>query len=338
MPGFGREWQGAVPDDIEQRANYEIAARHLPKFSKAFLTAIDAAAETIKPRKLFDGVSSGLVNNVFAAIPFLIEGDPAQLELQRSVRVAYAAVIEDAGEAEVERVLRLVRAVDNRVQKAGLFSLDNPYSAKWIEQRSAQLVKGTITDQARAAISSILAEGLGQRTTREIAEDIEAITGLGLTEREFAAMERRREETLKRLIKDHPKTPLKKLEDRARLAADRYGQQLRKKRAMRIARTETVEAEAQGVVQAWRVSRDQGLIDSNYQKEWVAASGTSSRPPCPICMELDEQTVPLDENFQAGTLSKGGPTAHPNCRCTLTLVFVDDDSLAEPVSLSDLEL
>lgn len=51
-------------------------------------------------------------------------------------------------------------------------------------------------------------------------------------------------------------------------------------------------------------------------KEWLLADN-----PCDLCEPLDGRTVPTGEEFEPGVPF---PPLHPNCRCTIAPVFVED--------------
>lgn len=183
-------------------------------------------------------------------------------------------------------------------------TLDNPYSAPWIAAHGAKLVVG-VGDLTREAIRQVVAQGFeNHRTVDEMTAQIRG--WIGLLPRQVTAADR-----YAASLGTGPKA------DRA-LA--RYVSQLRQERARNIARTETINAHAQGTLDAWRNAGDHGLIRPGAQKEWIAA--TVSDRTCPICRKMDGQRVPLSASF---TMPDGtpvqAPTAHPSCRCALALTW-----------------
>src|SRR5205085_2236649 len=83
-------------------------------------------------------------------------------------------------------------------------------------------------------------------------------------------------------------------------------------RADTIARTESMLAANRGVKQSWDQAVDDGLLTGDEQQVWIAAADSAV---CPICDDLDGQTVGLDESFDSEVGDLDGPPAHPNCRC-----------------------
>jgi hypothetical protein len=187
---------------------------------------------------------------------------------------------------------------------AASFTLDNPYSAPWILSHGAELVQG-VGDLTREAIRQIVAQGFTDHYT--VAQTARKIRGwVGLLPSQVSAADRYAA-TLDTGAK-------------AERALARYVSQLRQQRAVNIARTETINAHAQGTLDAWRNASDHAMIRPGAQKEWIAA--TASDRTCPICMKLDGQKVPLTGSF---VMPGGGliaaPTAHPSCRCALALTW-----------------
>ena len=81
-------------------------------------------------------------------------------------------------------------------------------------------------------------------------------------------------------------------------------------RADMIARTETARADAQGNLAGYKAS---GQVES---KEWLTAPDC-----CDECQEIDGEIVGLDETFSTGD---DGPPLHPNCRCSVLPVLIEE--------------
>jgi SPP1 gp7 family putative phage head morphogenesis protein len=90
----------------------------------------------------------------------------------------------------------------------------------------------------------------------------------------------------------------------------RRADDLKRKRALTIARTETTNAFNEG--QQIKINRmlEKEEIKGPVLKEWITSE---DEKVCKICGPLDGIRVPLNGRF--GSLN--GPSAHPNCRCTL---------------------
>jgi SPP1 gp7 family putative phage head morphogenesis protein len=88
-------------------------------------------------------------------------------------------------------------------------------------------------------------------------------------------------------------------------------------RAEVIARTETMRASNQGLLESWDQATDKGLLTGSELKVWIV---TPDDRLCPICEPLDEEKRELDDTFNVDGDEIDGPPAHPRCRCTLGLV------------------
>lgn len=78
-------------------------------------------------------------------------------------------------------------------------------------------------------------------------------------------------------------------------------------RALRIARTEILNSNNAGTLEAYRIAGAWG-------KQWLPAIDA-----CPVCLaNAAEGPIALDRDFVGGVAA---PTQHPNCRCALTVVF-----------------
>ncbi len=85
-------------------------------------------------------------------------------------------------------------------------------------------------------------------------------------------------------------------------------------RAERLARTETIDAYAQGNLEGYRQS---GVVTG---KEWLFDGGDCVTGECPD--NENDGVIGLDDNFSSGD---DAPPAHPNCECALQPVTADDE-------------
>jgi len=89
-------------------------------------------------------------------------------------------------------------------------------------------------------------------------------------------------------------------------------------RAQNIARTETIDASARGAHAAMQQAIDYGLVDpEEIRRFWLPADDA-----CPICAQIPEMNpdgVGPEQPFQTPLGPILYPTAHPHCRCTVTV-------------------
>lgn len=226
------------------------------------------------------------------AVAELMAGPDADAQLLADYTTMATAVVEIAGSGALKDLSLSIS-----------FNLDNPYSGPWMALHGAQLVKG-VGSLTRQAIRTIVSDGFTDHKT--VAEMTRQIRGwVGLLPAQVDAVNKRREQ----LIADGYKGA--KLD----AALARYISQERQRRARNIARTETVNAHAQGTLAAWRDAAAKGLIRDGARKVWIAA--TASDRTCPICKALDGKKAALDQPIDGHM----APTAHPSCRCALALTW-----------------
>lgn len=82
------------------------------------------------------------------------------------------------------------------------------------------------------------------------------------------------------------------------------------KRADLIARTESVNAYSTGLLE---YGKETGALKKKWRTVQIGA--------CPICIPLDGKEVPLGEDFKTDIGPVPGPSVHPRCRCTVSLVY-----------------
>lgn len=86
-----------------------------------------------------------------------------------------------------------------------------------------------------------------------------------------------------------------------------------RQRALNIARTETMGALNRGKLVAARQAKADGHFNQPV-KRWVL---TPDERLCPLCAPMENQSVPLDDQFSNGY---DAPPRHPQCRCTISVV------------------
>lgn len=199
------------------------------------------------------------------------------------------------------------------------FDVMNPYTTRWIQSHSAALV-ALIAEQTRESIRRVITEAylLGESPI-QTAQQLK--TMVGLLPRETMWVRNHQERLIAQGL---PK-------EAVRRSTEGFVKRLLRERGERIARTETIRANEIGRLHAWRVARDEGLIDAGAQKRWQ--SGVVE-PTCKICRDLHGQVVPLDEPFQSSVLGIAipAPPAHPHCRCSTSLKQVGE---IEPAGISE---
>lgn len=290
------EWQDTRPPEEELRAAYDIAARHVDRFSNAYMTV---ARDLLTPGVIKTMRRAIQNNNTAAAVRTLPDlKDHAWAKLGAKLRAAYVDVLTEAGENEFRREKI---PLTFRITKADVPVVPiNPWSLKWIKAESSKLIR-EVSEGTKETVRQIIRRGFdrGLRTDA-ILDQIKK--RVGLLAREELAVEKRLDLMLERGI------PF----DKATVAADRYAAQLHTKRAQRIGRTETITAQSKGRRHAWAIAKKKGELP-DAERVWAAVS--ISPRTCEICEDLDGQPVAMGEDYQSAVLGRAveGPGAdcHP---------------------------
>lgn len=218
----------------------------------------------------------------------------------------YAAALADLMQGHGDAALGQLAAP--KAELRGAFNLRNAFSEDFIRRRGAEMVQG-VTARARADIREAVEAGMVRGVpVRQTARTI----------RESIGLDPRQRRAVRGLVDQL--SAQGKTDDEIEAAAQHYGDRLIARRAETIARTETMAASNQGVLDSWRQARGAGLVPSDMLKTWIAAEGSDRT--CPICLGLAGQQVPVDDVFFSEELQQEfeRPPAHPNCRCTMGLV------------------
>jgi len=246
----------------------------------------------------------------------LLSGAIDEAWLQK-LRVAYSEFIVNTIVPEWEQG---VLAGGSYVQLGNKFVFDPQQVAirQWAQNRAAELVVD-IEDQQRRAIRALVDHAVSSEgmSVDQLAMVIRPIVGLYPSQ--VVANARYYELVRKTLIKNHPQTPVDRIEERARKAAARYAESQHRARAAMIARTELVTAYNAGRYYSVGQAVDQGLL-SPVDGVWVTAL---DERVCEHCKALEGMRVSYGT---AVTMVKRRsqmtpvifPPLHPRCRCVVT--------------------
>lgn len=293
---------------------YAVAIRNLPAFAREAGAVLRAGLPA--------GAVEGLIRQAAVAsaehsIRLLRTGArrrglPPEPALVEAVASALVDVRDSALDGAYTQVLLDGTSTGRRVLKREKVDVTvevNPASVAWARQRGGKLIQG-ISARQRELVRRVVARGLerGQRADTMAAAIRRAV---GLTERDEAAVERRRTSLLGAGAG----------EARAESEADEYAGSLLEARALRIARTETVAAQNMGLLDGWREAQEAGELPADQKRVWVSApESPNPNRPCAICLGLDGQAVGLDEPFISEDVGEvWAAPAHVSCRCTAVL-------------------
>jgi hypothetical protein len=314
---------------------FEISERYQGVFSRLFMRLSRSLFDDLTRQRVLRVLRQPepTILDVLNQFEFFTGGEDATQTLWATFRQAFeevlSKVITDSGQQEVKRqkfnfefvvpplepdtVTKHVVAKQTDFDPFNFVGVPpNPFSLDYIKTRSFGLVQG-LSEQQQLMLQRVLFDAFERGLKPvEIVNQIEIV--IGLTEREAEQILRR--QALQReagLSNKQIRADSKKLSDKKLM-----------ERAQRIARTEMISAQNRGLEDTWSVAQDQGQLDKTTLKEWVEIA--SSPKTCPICLELGGQQVPLNTPFFSGFVgSVDRPPSHPNCRCTMVLVFSEPD-------------
>jgi truncated hemoglobin YjbI len=279
-----------------RREVYTIARAHQHKFAQAFRRAMRALVTDEVLRKVKQYLDAGNLAAAVATIPTFTEQDIWQ-RFEAQIANAYAGVLRASGQNAFDRLKIRARFA---VAKA----TPEKFGARWIRQRSAALVVD-ITQGQREALQQVIYDNFHAGKSSDLIVD-QVRSVVGLTERDSRAVQNRYALHINGGFD----------EEQAEELADQYAEQLLDARALRIAQTETVSAEAQGRREAWGFAKEQGIIPQHAKRIWV-----TSDDPCDECEALSDTTAELDGTFPGGWI---GAPLHPNCVCSEMLSDIGD--------------
>lgn len=290
----------------EWKAIHRAADRGISTIRGPFLDAVEGLRDSISVSDMEVLINQGGAAAVIGAIPwFEFEGAltdaflPAFKETQNRAMRGVLGVLEDDIPAD--------KVVLTKQDVVARFDLVNPQSVQVAARQAAEAVQ-QVTASTRKAIREIIRRGqLGLLTVAQQARRIRDL--IGLTERQTASVLNFERNLIEQGITGA---------ELERRVAKKFEQVL-KRRATTIARTETIKSANLGQQNLWRQAADQGLIDRDTaMRRWIITPGDRT---CPICIPMDGQLRPLEEPFVSpfNGAQTMVPPIHAAGRCAVAL-------------------
>lgn len=184
------------------------------------------------------------------------------------------------------------------------FDATNPEAVRWAETRAARLIVEVGRETRRAVreiVSRAFSEGIPPREAARLIKDV-----VGLTSRQAGAVAGLRARLAAKGVRAAE----------VQRRTSRYASRLRRRRALTIARTETMAAANEGQRQLWLQAKASGYLSDQDRRRWVV---TPDERLCEVCAPMRRATAPLAADTWTkvdGTVVTLPLPAHPNCRCT----------------------
>lgn len=295
---------------------HAVADRFAAQMRRVVLEAIHGSRRHLSLDSMASRWSQG-PEAIFNVLPW------RQLELDwfDGWRLALLPTLQAAMRAQLKN-LRVEKATEPIGQLGFSLDLTNPRAIRWAEEHAAELVVN-LSEETKANIRRTIAEMYVKGVSpREAMRIVQRQFGLSAKDgRALDALRRRLElENAQRVVEHRKPLTVDQLDD----TVDRYASRLLRHRAEVIVRTESIRASAEGQQELWRQAQDQGYLQpEDSRRAWLI---TPDERLCEICAPLaaHNRLVGLEEPFVAGDGSLVmTPPAHPQCRCSIGLVFSD---------------
>lgn len=282
-----------TPRDAAQRLAQAIARKYGLGVANLFVQGAEEAAKSVSVSSLSGKISSG---DLFGA-----ENEVDLEELAAEITRAAPELASAMREAGFGATDELPSSMEGLV-----FDPLRANVEEWARLRAAELVV-EVTDDQR--------QGLREYLTRAIESEIHPRRSakqlrnmVGLNSRWQRAVERRHALLLEEGL------PADVVERRS----EKYAGKLLRRRALTIARTETMRAVGAGRQAMWEQLAQDGAVAAADEKEWQTSM---DERVCPYCGPMHGRRVGVKEAFQTMLGSVMNPNEiHPNCMCTAHLV------------------
>lgn len=299
-----------------------IADQHGVKAAQAWTEAVLAHQKGIDMARLRSAIASKNQANIEA----VIASSKLQQTIQKAVQPPFLAASQAAGKGS--------QAVLKAHGIAASFNAVHPNVVNYARAQSAKLVVG-IPQETKQVIAEVIALGaqygldIGQqaRAIREVVSLPPAWAQAPLNlAREIragdaaAATGRRLSASAKQQI-------------RSRIAAgtvtdafvddmtEQYSASLINRRALNIARTESLTAAHVGLTESWKQAQEQGALPESARRFWIVTPDARLSPEHARIPGMNPSGRTMDEPFVTPEGLFMHPPSRPNCRCSVGLLF-----------------
>ncbi len=277
---------------LDWKKLHQIADDMMPPMREAFLKAVAKLQGSISLSKVNEALTKGDIEAAMDSIDW-----PVLASEMAVVETILSGIAVKTG----------MLAVDALPESLGInysFDLVNQVAVDWSKGYTGDLIT-QITEGSKNAIRAIIADAMENGghpydTARKIRQYI------GLTEKDAEAVL-----NYWRKLSQEADLTAQRVND----MADTYARKLIKERAETIARTETINAAAEGQRKLWENAASGGSL-GGFERTWIV---TEDDRLCPLCAAMEGQRAPIGGTYPNGS---SGPTLHPRCRCAEGLVEV----------------
>lgn len=300
----------------EWKAIHDVADKYLPVLKKCYINAFNALSNSIN----VDNFSEDAIDwSIFRKVceknyditgrVIMDGGTQASFYLSHQKFWTRNQNIRKDSTTDGSQPLTLeIPVIITPISAIGAFNFRNPKAIQWASDYVGNNIR-EVEQETRTAIRTLIENALKYgghpyETAKEIKQFI------GLTDKQMQSIL-----NYKRELSTSGLSVLKIDE-----LVEIQKQKMIKVRAETIARTETIDAANQGQLLHWDDMASKGYLDKKYiKKKW---SITPDDRLCLVCGSIGGEIVNMDEPFSWGGMR---PTRHPKCRCSLSLIEVDEN-------------
>lgn len=316
--------QGGRPRSRFYEIVHRIAGRLEPEVATAFLEAVEATRDMVDVAALEAAVRSGDESAILTALR--TTSLSAVIDNQDNLRQIFARGFGATAEASAS-VLSDALSVDFA------FDARDPRAIVFARRQVGTLVTRLTDDQVlavRSLVSRGLSEGIPPRRT---ARAIHRIVGIRhdwaqapsnlrteiLAGHEGAATSRRLDAVTKQKIRKRIRdgTVTEAFLDEVEVT---YTHSLRRRRALDIARTETIRANGAGREESWREAQRRGVITDQARRFWIVTPDDRLRETHAAVPDMNPDGVAIGEPFDTPIGAVLHEPMEPLCRCSVGLV------------------
>lgn len=320
-PGLPAEYPHYLkPIPFNTRDVSQVLLRHItaekPKVMRWLYSTWNAQADALKYQEIRNAIRDGeLPESVFDQFHQI-----------------YANVVNTRLVPQLEESIKaggsyMAGKINNAMDSSFRFTITGQRTSDWIKEKSALFVTNVEEAQHKALQGLINHFTVNEPiSVEEFARIIRPV--VGYTHKETSSIINYRMQLRKEMLKINPEMTEAQLLKATEHKIQNYAHFLHRRRALRIAITETSFAHNFGQFEAVRQAKEQGFIPFEVVKEWFTHKDERD---CPFCGALHGQRVDMEQTFPGLTEripNTFTPPAHPSCRCTLIYAALEDTRTA----------
>ncbi|MGH7340461.1 MAG: phage minor head protein, partial [Candidatus Rokuibacteriota bacterium] len=298
-----------------------IADRHGTRAATAWTTAVLRHQRGIDLAALRSAIASKNIKSIEA----VVAASKLQQSVGRVLRTPFTASAQVAGKQSA--------AILKAHGIAASFNVVHPNVVNFARAQAAQMVVG-VPAETRRVIAEVIAQGAQHgldvaqqaRAIREVvglppswasapgglAREIRAGEAAAATGRRLSASAKQQ---IRSRIANGTVTDVFVAE-----MTEQYAESLINRRALNIARTETLRASHNGLTESWKQAQEQGVLPEAAKRFWIVTPDERLSEEHATIPGMNSNGRGMDEPFETTEGLHMYPPSRPNCRCSVGLL------------------